>query len=501
MQHLDAGHLLQHRGAQVVGRAGAGRRVSDLAGIGLRVGDELRHGIRRHGRVHHHRVGHVGEQRDRREILHTVERHVGDQRVVHRVHAHRVEQDGVAVGRRARDRAGADVARAAGAVLDDDRLAHRLVQMQRDDARQDVGRPARRPRHQQRDRAVRIGLREGRRGGEAASDGECGAAGEVGHGRDCSTRQRDSASAARPIPAQAGLQIASTISVAAMGPRLRGDDRALQRLRDLVQAHHVRHLLHLLLLLVGEPGEQRSGGPIEPLDGLVIDVDLAVAGLVRLHDLAERLQFGGDGGPVFFLLGGQRERGAHALDAGGAEHFAVIRRTLARRGGDRQRARLARDRAAHVGCGHRHRAARRGRRTWARQRHVHGALLVGQFSDRIAAERQRDGLDLDRGDLDRRRGGGGERVGDRRLGGRCGNRRGIDLRDAAARGRENQVEGGIRRNPKRQRTAHAHKRKHTDFGQFHGWSHAPPSSPKCGIRVNRELPDRASIRRLGGKSP
>ena len=122
--------------------------------------------VRRHRRVHHHRVGHVGEQRDRREILHAVERHGGEQRVVHRVHAHGVEQERVAVRRRARDRAGADIAGSAGAVLDHDRLAHRLMQMRCDDARQNVGRAAGRPRHQQRDRAARIGLREGGRGSE-----------------------------------------------------------------------------------------------------------------------------------------------------------------------------------------------------------------------------------------------------------------------------------------------------------------------------------------------
>ena len=167
VQHLDAGHLLEHRGAQMIGRAGPGRRIGDLAGIGFRVGDELRHGVRRHRRVHHHGVGHIGEQRERGEILHAVERHGGEQSVVHGVHAHGVEQDGVAVGRRARDRAGADVAGGAGAVLDHDRLAHRLMQMLADDARQDVGRAAGRPRHDQRDRTARIGLREGGRGGEA----------------------------------------------------------------------------------------------------------------------------------------------------------------------------------------------------------------------------------------------------------------------------------------------------------------------------------------------
>ena len=131
VHHLDAGHLLQHRGAEMIGRAGPRRRIDDLAGICLRVGDELRHGVRRHRRMHHHRVGHIGEQRERGKILHAVERHGGEQSVVHGVHAHGVEQDGVAVRRGACDRAGADVAGGAGAVLDHDRLAHRLVQMLR----------------------------------------------------------------------------------------------------------------------------------------------------------------------------------------------------------------------------------------------------------------------------------------------------------------------------------------------------------------------------------
>ena len=214
VQHLDAGHALEQRGAQMIGRAGPGRRIGDLAGIGLGVGDELRDRVRRHRRVHHHGVGHVGEQRDRREILHAVERHGGEQSVVHGVHAHGVEQDGVAVRRRARDRAGADIAGRAGAVLDHHRLAHRLVQMRGDDARQNVGRAARRPRHQQRDRAGGIGLRGGgaqrrcrRDGGEdGKADGGSGVSWRRTVARHrCAPRRTD------PLPTRRSRRCGATI--------------------------------------------------------------------------------------------------------------------------------------------------------------------------------------------------------------------------------------------------------------------------------------------------
>ena len=91
------------------------------------------------------------------KIIDTVERHGGEQGLIHGVHAHGVEQERVAVGRRARDRGGADVARCARAVLDQHRLSQGALQMLGDDARQDVGRSARRERHDQRDRSLRIG--------------------------------------------------------------------------------------------------------------------------------------------------------------------------------------------------------------------------------------------------------------------------------------------------------------------------------------------------------
>src|SRR6185369_17313123 len=130
--------------------------------------------------------------------------------------------------------------------------------------------------------------------------------------------------------------------------------------------------------------------------------------LVRLQYLAERAQLGRNRGPVLLLLGGERERRFHALDAGGAAHFAVVRLAFARRGGNRHGAGLVRDRTDRVARGgERHRRSRGAR---ARQRHI-DRLLGGDLGDAIVAIDHRDGLDLDRREIGRRRSGGGKGVG------------------------------------------------------------------------------------------
>ena len=60
--------------------------------------------------------------------------------------------DGVAVGRRAREPADADRAAGAADILDNHRLAERRAHFVGHDPRGDVGRSARRERHDQRDR-------------------------------------------------------------------------------------------------------------------------------------------------------------------------------------------------------------------------------------------------------------------------------------------------------------------------------------------------------------
>ena len=74
-----------------------------------------------------------------------------------------VLQDGVAVGRRFRDRVGGERAAGAGAVLDDHRLAELVGELAAEQPRQHVDRAAGRERHDQPDRAVGIVLGVGGR--------------------------------------------------------------------------------------------------------------------------------------------------------------------------------------------------------------------------------------------------------------------------------------------------------------------------------------------------
>jgi hypothetical protein len=63
-----------------------------------------------------------------------------------------VQQNGIAIGRRARDGVGRDAAACAGAVLDDHRLLENFLHPLGEDAGHDVARPARREAEHQRDR-------------------------------------------------------------------------------------------------------------------------------------------------------------------------------------------------------------------------------------------------------------------------------------------------------------------------------------------------------------
>ena len=106
-------------------------------------------------RVHHQHVRNAGDERDRHEVLDRVVRHLRIERRIDRLRADRSHQQRVAVGRRLGDEVGAEVAAGAGLVLDDEGLAERLAELRREGAREDVGRPAGRERHDDADRLVR----------------------------------------------------------------------------------------------------------------------------------------------------------------------------------------------------------------------------------------------------------------------------------------------------------------------------------------------------------
>ena len=120
--------------------------VVELAGIGLGLGDQLLHGLRAVGANDQQR-GVLRGQRDRREVLKRVVGQIlGGDRVHHQRDVHG-DQQRVAVRRGLRDLLCADRGIAAGAVLDHDRLAPALGQLLAEQACHEVGRPARRERH------------------------------------------------------------------------------------------------------------------------------------------------------------------------------------------------------------------------------------------------------------------------------------------------------------------------------------------------------------------
>ena len=153
----------------LVDAAVAGRRDRDLAGPRLGVGKEVGHGLVGRGRVDREHAGRVGERGDRRKVALDVVGQLLEQRRVDGDLAERRDEEGVAVGRRLGDGRHPDEAVAAGPVLDDHLLAPRFRELLPDDARGDVGDPARRERDHEADRLGGPGLRGG--GGEGGEEG------------------------------------------------------------------------------------------------------------------------------------------------------------------------------------------------------------------------------------------------------------------------------------------------------------------------------------------
>ena len=163
VQEVGAGHGLEQLDRQMIGRARTGRGVGELAGLGLGEGYKLlqRRGLHRR-RDHQHQVR-VVDRRHRGEIAHQRVGLVGQQRLVggERVGHH---QQRVAVGGRLGDDVGADRAARPRLVLDHELLLQRLAQLLAEDARVDVGRPARPERHHDPDWPAGPGLAQRRRG-------------------------------------------------------------------------------------------------------------------------------------------------------------------------------------------------------------------------------------------------------------------------------------------------------------------------------------------------
>jgi len=122
-------------------RSIAGRRKIDLAGIGLGLGNKLRNRLGRNRWIDLHDKRATANACDRRSVADEIE----IQPIV-KCDGNRVcrndQKERMAVGGRTRDRLGADVARSARSVLNDEWLAEALGQPLTDQARDDVGRAA-----------------------------------------------------------------------------------------------------------------------------------------------------------------------------------------------------------------------------------------------------------------------------------------------------------------------------------------------------------------------
>ena len=125
LHHLDPGHHLEQLGGDVLRRADAGRGITDLAGIGFDIGDQLGNRLHRNRRIDLHHQRHAHDAGDRGDVADEIEIEILVQRGVDGIRRGHREQR-VAVGRRAHHRLGADIAAGARLVFDDEGLAEPL---------------------------------------------------------------------------------------------------------------------------------------------------------------------------------------------------------------------------------------------------------------------------------------------------------------------------------------------------------------------------------------
>ncbi len=154
-------------------RAAARGTITQLAGVGLRIGDEFAHRPHRQRRAHHQHVRNFRHQRNRREIPDRIIGQLLIKRREYRGVGDRPEQECVAVRRRLGGGVRRDEAARAGSIVDDDVLAKCVAQRRRHDTRHEICRSTRREADQQTDGAMRISgasrairIKLGSRGGQ-----------------------------------------------------------------------------------------------------------------------------------------------------------------------------------------------------------------------------------------------------------------------------------------------------------------------------------------------
>ena len=165
---------------QMHDRALSARAVVERAGPGLGERNEFLDGFHVERRTDRQHVRHVRHLDDRGEIPDRVVGQLGERRS-DGVRAGGRHQQRVAIGCALRDQVRADAATGARAVFDHHRLAPALAEFLRDEARDHIGRPGGRKRHQQLYRFGGISLGEGAGRGGRCGDGDQETGERAGH--------------------------------------------------------------------------------------------------------------------------------------------------------------------------------------------------------------------------------------------------------------------------------------------------------------------------------
>ena len=174
MGHVQAGDLVHQLAVQVGGRAVAARRKVHLAGLGLGPGHEVFQVLGRVLRPGHRDVAALADLADVGELLHRVIRRLALQVRRDGKRAGVGQQQGVAVGRLAREFGGGNHAAGAGFVVHHDLLLERLLHRHLHGARRKVNATAGWVTHHHTDGFGGVGLRTG----------------QARHGGQCNTGQR-----------------------------------------------------------------------------------------------------------------------------------------------------------------------------------------------------------------------------------------------------------------------------------------------------------------------
>jgi len=158
MLELHPCHAAQHFPEQVIQRPVARRGVLVRIGLGLGHRDQLTHRLCRKTRMHQQHIGHRADQTNGPEVLDGIKASVLVQSRVDRLRAADRHQERVAILGRFGDRLRAYVSARAGTIFHHDTdAAEHLAEFLADEPADDVIGAARRLRHNNHDRAVRIG--------------------------------------------------------------------------------------------------------------------------------------------------------------------------------------------------------------------------------------------------------------------------------------------------------------------------------------------------------